>query len=100
MKLGEWIAKQRLLILLIGILLPIPSVIGIVKTRVNYDLLSYLPDTLETVKTMKARAFVPSHAACSEDVTELAQYNIDKVFEIADKITEICREPLCFESIL
>lgn len=50
MKLGEWIAKQRVLILLIGILLLIPSVIGIVKTRVNYDLLSYLPDTLETVK--------------------------------------------------
>lgn len=49
-KLGEWIAKQRVLILLIGILLLIPSVIGIVKTRVNYDLLSYLPDTLETVK--------------------------------------------------
>ena len=49
---------------------------------------------------MKARAFVPTHAACSEDVTELAQYNIDKVLEIADKITEICREPLCFESIL
>jgi len=50
LKLGEWIAKQRVLILLIGILLLIPSVIGIVKTRVNYDLLSYLPDTLETVK--------------------------------------------------
>ena len=50
MKLGEWIAKQRVLILLIGILLLIPSVIGIAKTRVNYDLLSYLPDTLETVK--------------------------------------------------
>jgi hypothetical protein len=34
----------------LGILLLIPSVIGIAKTRVNYDLLSYLPDTLETVK--------------------------------------------------
>ena len=30
----------------------------------------------------------------------LAQYNIDKVLEIADKITGICREPLCFEAIL
>ena len=50
MKLGEWIAKNRVLILLIGMLLLIPSVFGIVKTRVNYDLLSYLPDTLETVK--------------------------------------------------
>ena len=64
-----------------------------------YDIGAYL-NTLETVKTMKARAFVPSHAACSEDVTELAQYNIDKVLEIADKIMGICREPLCFESIL
>ena len=64
-----------------------------------YDIGAYL-DTLETVKTMQARAFVPSHAACSEDVTELAQYNIDKVLEITDKIAEICREPLCFESIL
>ncbi len=64
-----------------------------------YDIGAYL-NTLEKVKNMKARAFVPSHAACSEDVTELAQYNIDKVLEIADKITEICREPLCFESIL
>ena len=36
--------------LLIGLLLVIPSVIGIAETRVNYDLLSYLPDTLETVK--------------------------------------------------
>ena len=53
-----------------------------------YDIGAYL-DTLEKVKTMKARAFVPSHAACSEDVTELAQYNIDKVLEIADKIAEI-----------
>ena len=64
-----------------------------------YDIGAYL-NTLEMVKTLKARAFVPSHAACCEDVTELAQYNIDKVLEIADKITEICREPLCFESIL
>ena len=49
-KVGKWIAKHRVLVLLIGLLLVIPSVIGIAKTRVNYDLLSYLPDTLETVK--------------------------------------------------
>lgn len=50
MKLGEWIARRRILILLIGALLLVPSLIGIVKTRVNYDLLSYLPDSLETVE--------------------------------------------------
>ena len=49
-KVGKWIAKHKVLVLLIGLLLVIPSVIGIAKTRVNYDLLSYLPDTLETVK--------------------------------------------------
>ncbi len=47
---GKWIAKHRFLILSLGILLLIPSVIGIVKTRVNYDLLSYLPESLETVE--------------------------------------------------
>ena len=49
-KVGKWIAKQRILILLIGFLLIIPSIIGMAKTRVNYDLLSYLPEHLETVK--------------------------------------------------
>lgn len=48
-KVGKWIAKHRFLIFILGILLIIPSVIGIAKTRINYDLLSYLPETLETV---------------------------------------------------
>ena len=50
MKLGEWIAKCRILILIVSALLLVPSVLGIIKTRVNYDLLSYLPDSLETVE--------------------------------------------------
>ena len=49
-KTGKWIAKHRILIVLIGILLLIPSVIGTIKTRINYDILSYLPESLETVK--------------------------------------------------
>ncbi len=64
-----------------------------------YDVAAYL-DTLEMVKTMTAKVFIPAHAAASEDVAELAQYNIDKVHEIADRITDVCREPLCFEAIL
>lgn len=48
--LGKWIAKHKYLILLIGFLLLIPSFYGMIKTRTNYDILSYLPDTLETVK--------------------------------------------------
>lgn len=49
-KVGKWIARHRILILIIGLLLLIPSIIGTAKTRVNYDLLSYLPESLETVK--------------------------------------------------
>ena len=49
-KVGKWIAKHRVLMLIIGFLLIIPSVIGMAKTRVNYDLLSYLPEHRETVK--------------------------------------------------
>ena len=64
-----------------------------------YDVAAYL-DTLEKVKGMEARLFVPSHAAPTEDIAPLAQKNIDKVQEIAEKITDICREPLCAEQIL
>ena len=64
-----------------------------------YDVAAYL-DTLEMVKSLRAKTFIPAHAAASEDVADLAQYNIDKVLEIADKITGICQEPLCFEAIL
>lgn len=49
-KFGKWIAKHRILILIVGILLLIPSVIGFVTTRVNYDILSYLPKDIETMK--------------------------------------------------
>ena len=64
-----------------------------------YDVGAYL-QTLEMVKNMKAKVFVPSHAEPTEDITELAQYNIDTVMEIAEKIIEICQEPMCFEKIL
>ena len=51
-------------------------------------------------KSLQAKMFVPAHTAASEDIADLAQYNINKVLEIADKITSICKEPLCFEAIL
>ena len=64
-----------------------------------YDVATYLK-TLEMVKSLQAKVFVPAHAAASEDIADLAQYNIDKMLEIADKIIGICQEPLCFEAIL
>ena len=64
-----------------------------------YDVATYIK-TLETVKSMTAKMFVPAHAAVTEDISDLAQYNIDKVNEIAEKIVGLCNEPLCFEAIL
>ena len=64
-----------------------------------YDVAAYIK-TLEAVKEMKAKLFVPAHAEASEDIRGLAQYNIDKVQEIGEKILSLCEEPLSFECIL
>lgn len=64
-----------------------------------YDVAAYLT-TLETVKTMQARMLVPAHAAAAEDVSQLAQYNIDKVQQVADRILTLCAQPLCSEVLL
>ncbi len=64
-----------------------------------YDVAAYLK-TLETVKAMRARNFVPSHAPACEEIASLAQHNIDQVLEIAERIVSICAEPLCFEAVL
>ena len=64
-----------------------------------YDVAAYLT-TLEKVKEMQAAAFVPAHAEVTEDIAPLAQYNIDKVHQIADHIVTLCGEPVIFEELL
>ena len=64
-----------------------------------YDVAAYLK-TLEMVKGLSARMFVPAHAEAAEDIAPLAQYNIDKVWEIAEQIDRLCRQPRTFEGIL
>ena len=48
--IGKWITKHKNIILVIAFILLIPAGIGYVSTRVNYDVLSYLPESLETIK--------------------------------------------------
>lgn len=64
-----------------------------------YDVAAYL-DTLEHVKEMQATIFVPAHADATEDIAPLAQYNIDKVNEIAGHILDFCAAPHTFEEVL
>ena len=49
-KLGQLICKNKLLIVIISLLLLIPAGIGYFKTKVNYDILVYLPSDIETLK--------------------------------------------------
>lgn len=69
------------------------------KIAFLYDVEKYL-QTLEYIKTLNAKIFVPAHADVCEDIQELAQYNIDKTIEVANKIEEICERPISFEHIL
>ena len=64
-----------------------------------YDVDAYIK-TLETVKSMAADMFIPSHAEATDHISPLAQYNMDKVYEIAEKILELCSVPASFESVL
>ena len=64
-----------------------------------YDVAAYLK-TLETVKSMQAKQFVPSHAPACSEIASLAQHNMDQVLEIAERIVGICAEPVCFEAVL
>lgn len=48
--IGKYIVKYKILIIVISLLLFIPSIIGMIKTKVNYDILVYLPKDIETLK--------------------------------------------------
>ncbi len=49
LKFGKWITKHKALILILAAVLMVPATIGYASMRINYDLLSYLPNSLETV---------------------------------------------------
>ena len=97
-KVGKWIAKQRVLILLIGFLLIIPSIIGMAKTRVNYDLLSYLPEHLETVKGQDILVDEYGMGAFSmvvvEDTDLKDVQKLEEKFEKVDHVKDVLGLPL------
>ena len=49
MRFAKAVVKHRVLILILAIALMVPSVIGMASTRINYDMLDYLPDDMDTV---------------------------------------------------
>ena len=64
-----------------------------------YDVAEYLK-TLDMVKTLEADMFIPSHADATADIKGLAELNQQKVYEIADKITDLLKTPMNSEELL
>ena len=99
-RFGQFICKHKVAILIISLLLLIPSIIGYKATRVNYDILVYLPDNIETIKgeniladdfNMGAFSVVILENMQSKDIIELEKQfrevgNVEKVVGLTDII--------------
>lgn len=64
-----------------------------------YDVSGYI-QSLEKVKSLKGKLFIPSHAEATEDILPLIEINLKKVTEIIDSLKEICVEAISFDDIL
>lgn len=98
LKFGEKICKHKKLIFIIALLLLIPSVIGMMATRVNYDILAYLPDEVETVQgenilqnefNMGSYSIIVTENMSTKDIQKLESKfkeleNVEKVVSVAD----------------
>ena len=49
MRFSKAVVRGRVAILILTVLLMIPAVFGMLETRINYDMLNYLPDDMDTV---------------------------------------------------
>lgn len=64
-----------------------------------YDIDEYLK-TLDKVEEIKADMFIPAHAEVTDNIKELVQFNRQKVYDIANKIQNLLKTPMCFETLL
>ena len=90
MKFGKWVVKCRIPILILAVALLVPSLIGMIMTRINYDMLTYLPGDIDTVVGQDilmdefgkgAFSFVIIEGMDPEDVSSLREdiSNVDHV---------------------
>lgn len=91
--LGKWITRHKNIILLIACVLLVPSVFGYISTRVNYDVLSYLPNTLETVSGQDTLVDEFGMGAFSmvvvEDMTNKQAAALEKKIEGVDHVKDV-----------
>ena len=90
---GKWITKHKNIILLITVILLVPAVIGYITTRVNYDVLSYLPKSLETVEGQDIMVDEFGMGAFSmivvDDMTMKEAAELEKQVEAIDHVSNV-----------
>ena len=95
-KVGNYIVNHSILIIIISLLLLVPAIFGFIKTRINYDILVYLPDDVETVKGEKiltedfgigSYAFIIVDNMSNSDILKLEK-KISKVDGVNEVISE------------
>ena len=99
LRFGEFIAKHRVLILLTGIILLIPSVFGYLNTRVNYDILSYLPKDIDTM--VGQDILIDEFGQGGFSFVMVDGMTGKEIADTADKISEVdgVSDVVCYESL-
>lgn len=86
-RFGRFIAKNRILVVVISILLVFPALYGMISTRINYDLLTYLPQNLDSMKGQEILDKKYSDAATSMLIIEdMEPKDIVKIKEKVSKV--------------
>lgn len=99
LKFSQWLVKHKAIVLVLGILLIIPCAIGFINTRVNYDILSYLPKDIDT---MKGQDILKEEFGQGGFSFVMVDGMTDKeVAETADKLAEVdhVSKVICYQSL-
>ena len=65
----------------------------------NYDIETHL-QSLEFLRTLEAKRFVPAHAAATENISDLIDFNIQVIKEVEEKIVELLCDPCNFDTLI
>ena len=86
-KMADLICKHKIFIVIVAILLLIPAAIGMYKTKVNYNILVYLPDDIETLKGQNILTSDFNMGAFS--VTVVDKMPAKDILKLEDKIKNV-----------
>lgn len=90
-KFGRGVVKFRVPILIVSVLLLIPSIFGFLSTRINYDILSYLPSDIETMKGQDIMLDEFGKGGFSLVMLDgMEDKDVEKVKEKIEKVDHVC----------